>query len=90
MMQYDLILVGSESIGIFGGKISESLSMFISKCSRMEGKKAAAFIPSGGIGVSKSLGALMKLIETQGAIIIDFASLSKEKDSIEFGARLKF
>lgn len=86
---YDLIIFGSASLGFFGGKISEDMAAFISKCSRLEAKKTAAFVTSGGFGTSKSLVSLMKVIEKQGSIVVDFATLSGERDAKAFGVRLK-
>lgn len=86
---YDLVIVGSSSVGFFGGKISDDIDAFLAKMTRMEGRKAAAFVMAGGFGSGKSLTALMKAAERQGAIVIDFATLTNEKEARRFGAKFK-
>lgn len=89
MGMYDLLIVGSPSLGFFGGRVDDEISGFVDKCSRLEGKKAAAFVPSGGFGSSKSLTTLMKAVEKQGAIVVDFAALAGAKEAIAFGAKFR-
>ena len=89
MGMYDLLIVGSPSLGFLGGKVADDIVVFIRRCSRLEGKKVAAFVPAGGFGTSKSLTALMKLAETQGAIVVDFAALGNEKHARTFGSKFR-
>jgi menaquinone-dependent protoporphyrinogen IX oxidase len=88
MAIYDLVIFGSPVLGFLGGKVEKNISDFISRSTRLEGKKVAAFVSS-GLGASKSLTALMKVIEKQGAIVMDFRSLNGEREATAFGSRLR-
>lgn len=85
---YDLVLVGSPVQGIFGGKIAADMDLSVKRCTRLEGKNTAAFVQPGVFGTSKALRHLMGLLEQQGAIVRDFASLSSPGDVRRFAERL--
>lgn len=86
---YDLVCVGSPVKGLFGGQIAGDVDASIKRCSRLEGKHAAAFVTGGLFGVGKSLRRLMGLLERQGAWVQDFAALKGAKDAAAFGRRLE-
>lgn len=85
---YDLVILGSPTLGFFGGKIADDLVTASSRLTRLEGKKAAAFVSTKLFGASKSLKAVMALLEKQGAMVEDFAALSGQQDIESFGQRL--
>ncbi len=85
---YDLVILGSPTLGFFGGKIAEDLTAVSSRLTRLEGKTAAAFVTSKLFGTSKSLKAVMALLEKQGAMVEDFAALQSKDDVEQFGRRL--
>ena len=74
---YDLVILGSPTLGFFGGKIADDLTEVCSRITRLEGKNAAAFVTSKPFGTTKSLKAVMGLLEKQ-AMVQDFAVLRAE------------
>jgi menaquinone-dependent protoporphyrinogen IX oxidase len=85
---YDLVILGSPTLGFFGGKIAEDLVTTSARLTRLEGKKAAAFVSAKLFGAGKSLKAVMALLEKQGAMVEDFATLQSQQDIEKFGQRL--
>ncbi len=85
---YDLVILGSPTLGFFGGKIADDLTEVCSRITRLEGKNAAAFVTSKPFGTTKSLKAVMGLLEKQGAMVQDFAVLQSRADIQQFGKRL--
>lgn len=85
---YDLVILGSPTLGFFGGKIGDDLVAVSSRLTRLEGKTAAAFVTSKLFGTAKSLKAVMALLEKQGAMVQDFAALQGQADVERFGQRL--
>ena len=85
---YDLVVLGSPTLGFFGGKIAEDLVATSARLSRLEGRKAAAFVSGRLFGAGKSLKAVMGLLEKQGAMVEDFATLHGQSDIEAFGQRL--
>jgi menaquinone-dependent protoporphyrinogen IX oxidase len=87
--QYDLIFVGSPIVGALGGKISEDVENMLKQVNRMEGKKCIAFVKPSLFGTTKGLRALMSAMEKQGAIVVDFASVSSPREAQQLGKRAK-
>ena len=85
---YDLIILGSPTLGVFGGKIANDLVATSGRLTRVEGKTAAAFVSAKLFGAGKSLKAVMALLEQQGAMVEDFAALQSQQDIEAFGERL--
>ena len=83
-----LVIMGSPTLGFFGGKIAEDLTAVSSRLTRLEGKAAAAFVTPGSLEPPKSLKAVMALLEKQGAMVQDFAALQGQADVEQFGRRL--
>lgn len=86
---YDVVCVGSPVIGFWGGQIAMDVDASIKRCTRLEGKQAAAFVKSKAFGSGKSLRRLMALLEGQGALVQDFAALRSASDAKAFGLRLE-
>jgi len=86
--QYQLVVVGSTSQGLFGGRVPEEVADALPRCSRLQGKVTAAFIIPGVFGAAKTLRALMALLEREGAWVQDFAALRNEQEARAFGSRL--
>ncbi len=87
--QYDLIFVGSPIVGVFGGKIAEDVQNMLTHVSRMEGKRCIAFVKPLLFGTGKGLRTLMSAMEKQGAIVVDFASLTSPREAQQLGKRAK-
>lgn len=89
MAPYDLVCVGSPTLGFFRGRPAEDVQEVLARCTRLEGKRTAAFVRRSGFGAGRALKALMSALERQGAWVEDFADLGNEHEAREFGRRLK-
>lgn len=85
---YDVICVGSPTVGL-RGHIAPDIEPALGRCSRLEGKRTAAFVRRGLFGSSKALRRLMAALERQGAWVEDFADLANPSEARAFGERLK-
>ncbi|MBE3597363.1 MAG: hypothetical protein IMX02_00640 [Limnochordaceae bacterium] len=86
---YDLVCVGSPSLGLVRGRIADDVAEALTRCTRLEGKRTAAFVRRSGFGWSKALKQLMAALEKQGAWVEDFAELGGDEEARAFGRRLK-
>ena len=86
---YDLVCVGSPSLGFIRGRPADDVQEALTRCTRLEGKRTAAFVRRGGLGTGRALKALMAALERQGAWVEDFADLGSEEEARAFGRRLK-
>ncbi len=85
---YDLLIVGSPIVGIFGGKFAEDLKVFLSEVKRTEGQEAIAFTDRKVLGTDKGLRLLMEMMESRGCIVKDFRAFRSSKESLEFGQQI--
>lgn len=85
---YDIVCVGGPVVGRFGGQIPKELEVTLKRCTRTEGRQAAAFVRPGLFGTGKALRNLMGLLEAQGMQVRDFASLTNAASARNFGQRL--
>ncbi|MBI2914808.1 MAG: DNA-binding response regulator [Firmicutes bacterium] len=85
---FDLVCVGSPSYGLVKTRIASDVAPLLKKCTRMEGKAAAAFVTPKAIGTATALKILMALLESQGARVGDFSALRDKKTALEFGHRI--
>lgn len=85
---FDLVIVGGPSLGFLGGKLPADLPATLTRCTRLDGKTAAAFVNSKVLGTAKSLKAVMALLEKQGAMVEDFAAIGSGQDAEQFASRL--
>lgn len=86
--QYDVVCVGSPVKGLFGGKLAADIDLSVKRCTRLEGRLAAAFVQPAVLGTTKALRDLMNLLEAQGAWVQDFAALSGQSELKQFAKRL--
>ncbi len=84
---YDYIVVVSEPISFFSGKIPQYISKYLENAGTVSGKRAACVI-TGGLRASKALLNLMKITEGQGIILKTSDILKKEDEAKAFGAHL--
>ncbi len=89
MAAYDLVCVGSPTLGLFGGGIAGDIDAALKKAVRLQGKPAAAFVRARAIGSGGSLRALMAALETQGAWVQDFAAVGSALEAERLGSRLQ-
>ena len=86
---YDVICVGSPVLGLWGGQVASDVDEVIRRCTRLEGKQAAAFVKPKAFGTTKALRRLMGILERQGALVQDFAAVRGVPDAQAFGRRLE-
>jgi hypothetical protein len=86
---FDLVCVGSPVLGFFGGGIAEDIMLMLKHISRLDGKACVAFVrPTLPWGSTRSLRSLMAELEKQGALVQDFASISRSIEAERLGKRL--
>lgn len=85
---YDYLIVGTESVTTFGGKIPENVSNFLKNCGSISGKRCMAFVTRGGIRSSKTLHSLMKVMESEGMYLKTSDVINKEDMAIAIGKKI--
>jgi menaquinone-dependent protoporphyrinogen IX oxidase len=63
---YEYLIVVSEPVSAFSGKIPENLSKYLAQASSLVGKKGAAFLRRSGLFSGKAMASLMKAMEKEG------------------------
>ncbi|HHT72361.1 MAG TPA: hypothetical protein GX008_01460 [Firmicutes bacterium] len=84
---YDLVCLLSSFSGLFKPKVPVEIDNILKRCTRLEGKKGAAFVPA-KLGSTKALRLLMSLMERQGMIVDYFSTLSSPADAQSAAQRL--
>ena len=85
---YQLVAVGTESTGTFGGKIPEGLKKFLISAGPVMNTKSYAFIPKKGLRCEKSLMALMRTMESEGMFLVYSDVLDSENSAVAAGENL--
>lgn len=84
---YDYLVVISEPMTLFGGKINPKLKTFLSSCGQVSGKRAASIISS-GIRKNKAMYDLMRTMESEGIILKTSEIITKAGEAKVFGSKL--
>lgn len=84
---YQLVCVMSSFSGWWKPKFAPEVDGILKRCTRLQGKKGAAFVPA-KLGHAKALKILMGMMESQGVMVEDFASVKSSNDAEEIAARL--
>ncbi len=66
---YKYIAIGIETISAFGGRLIEKVEKFFKIAANISGKRSFAFVTKSMLGSERTLGMLMKGMESQGMII---------------------
>lgn len=85
---YDYIIVGTEAVGLWGGKIPPIVSSFLKQAGTVSGKRSMAFITKGGVRKQKTLSVLMKTMEAEGMYLKTSDILRKPDYARVVGKRL--
>ncbi|TET29826.1 hypothetical protein E3J68_01305 [Candidatus Aerophobetes bacterium] len=85
---YELVYVGSQVMGTWGGKFSSTLASYLRDCSGLEGKKAVVFVTPKLFKAGKAIKRIMNLLEEKGAIVVDFASLRKPSEAEDLAKKI--
>lgn len=85
---YEYLIVGTEAITAFGGKIPEKLKIYLASCGMVSGKRSFAFILKKGLRTGKTLNTLMKAMEFEGMFLKYSEVLKRKEEAREIGKRL--
>ena len=85
---YDVVYVGSQVVGMWGGKLSSTLASYLRDCSGLEGKKAVVFVTPKLFGTGKAIKKIMNFLEEKGGIVVDFASLRKPSEAEDLAKKI--
>ena len=86
---YNYVVVGTEPISLFGGKIPDRVAQFLSSAGMVSGKRCFAFVPKRPLGSTKALFRLMKAMEQEGMFLKSSEILQSDVEAEEIGKRLK-
>jgi len=87
--RYDLVMVGSLNLGIFGGKIDSEVDLFLQNAKMTTGQDVVAFVQERFWGRSKALKALMNKLESLGCVVKDFRELSNKEQGQRYAKGFK-
>ena len=85
---YQYIVVATEPISLFGGKIPEQVGKFLSSAGQVAGKRSFAFVPKTTLGSTRALFRLMKIMEAEGMYLKSSEVIQSEVEAEEIGKRL--
>lgn len=85
---YHYIVVGTEPITAFGGKIPEKVAGFLATAGMIQGKRCFAFVTKVFLGSTKALFRLMKAVEKEGMFLKSSEIIQSEVEAEEIGKRL--
>ncbi|ADQ13853.1 response regulator transcription factor [Halanaerobium hydrogeniformans] len=86
---YDLVIAGSPTLGIFKGKIDNSLRKFLKDVKRTTGQNAYAYVKPRFFASRKALKEVMAALEEQGCIVKNFKAIKDHQSAVEFGKSIK-
>lgn len=86
---YEYIVVGTEIVSNFGGKIPDKVGQFLKSSGMIAGKRSFAFVLKGRLGVTKGLQRLMKVMEGEGMFLKFSEILTSAAEAAEIGKRLR-
>ncbi|NLY11644.1 MAG: hypothetical protein GX020_08175 [Firmicutes bacterium] len=85
--QYRLIIMLSNFSGLFKPKLPNAVDDALKQCSRVQGKRGAAFLPA-KLGSTKALKNLMEKMEQQGIFVEDFGAIRNQVQVEKIAERL--
>ena len=85
---YQLVVLGTEATGSFGGKIPEGLAKYLESVGPVVNVRSFAFVVKKGMRTQKSLQALMKTMEREGMVVIYSDLLENEAAAAAAGEKL--
>lgn len=88
LTRFQYIVVGTESLSLFRGKIPEVVSERLKQSGMISGKRSCAFVVK-SFGSGKALGNLMKAMEHEGMFINNSAIVSTPEEAEYLGSRLQ-
>jgi flavodoxin len=88
LTMYQYIVVGAAATTTFGGKIPENVSKFLSGAGIISGKRCFAYVVKGGMRITKTLAALMNVMEHEGMFLKYSEILTSPEEARAIGKRL--
>lgn len=85
---YQYIVLGTENVGGFGGKIPGGIPKFLKTVGKVGSKRSCAFISRGGLRKNKSLLVLMKAMEGEGMFVTNSFILGTAEEAEALGKTL--
>ena len=89
LTMYNYIVVGTEPVTLFGGKISDRVPQFLSSAGMVSGKRCFAFVPKKALGSTRALFRLMQAMEKEGMFLKSSEILQSDVEAVEIGKRLR-
>jgi len=86
---YNYVVVGTEPVSLFGGKISDRVGQFLSSSGMVSGKRCFAFVPKSFLGSTRALVRLMQAMEKEGMFLKSSEILQSDLEAEEIGKRLR-
>ena len=86
---YEYIVVGTEIISTFGGKIPDKVGAFLKGSGMVAGKRSFAFVIQQRFGGTRGLQRLMKTMESEGMYLKFSEILTSAAEATEIGKRLR-
>ena len=85
---YNFLAVGTSANSGMGGKIPEKVGRYLASSGHVGGKRSFAFISKYGMRSSKTLLALMKVMEHEGMFVVLSDIIANSAEAEEIGKRL--
>ena len=85
---YQYVVVGTEVVGTFRGKIPEKVSAWLAGAGTASGKRSFAFVLKSWIGAPRALARLMQTMEREGLFLKNSRILTSAVEAEEIGKRL--
>ena len=85
---YDYLIVGTEAINFFGGKIPPIVSSFLKTAGTITGKRCLGFVSKGGVRSMKTLQSLMRTMEKEGMYLKKSELIAKPEYARAIGKHL--
>ena len=85
---YNYIVIGTEAISTFGGKIPDKVSTYLANGGMISGKRSYAFVVKTFFGAVRALLRLMKTMEAEGMFLKNSQIIQSELEAEEIGKRL--
>jgi menaquinone-dependent protoporphyrinogen IX oxidase len=88
---YKYIIIGTEAVSLFGGRIPEFVPRFLGSSGMLTGKNSFAFVVKSTIfGTQKSLNRLMKAMEHEGLLVTYNEIINSKDEAIKHSKRIVF
>ena len=85
---HSYIVIGTEAITSFTGKIPDRVDSFLASAGIVAGKRSYAFVSKTALGSNRALVRLMKAMEKEGLFLKNSNILTSAAEAEEIGKRL--